>query len=326
LIPNREKDPCGNNYRSVVELLRAADERQAVDKLRAITFFCRTVESKSFTAAAQALTIVPSALSKALSALEEELGFRLLNRSTRRLSLTHEGEVYYEQCRALLQGLEDAENAARDGNVRARGTLRIGLHPALRVAVLGALGPFLEQHPNITIETVVTNSPAAVVDEGLDVVVRIGELADSGLLAKPLGRVRSIVCAAPAYLASAGEPQHPGDLARHRAIIYGRRDEASNAEWTFFRKTERVKVLVPVRVVMRDGIGVTDAAVGGCGVALPIDISVRHLLRSGALRALLPDWAGEQYPLYAVTAPGRGRTPAKVQALLEFVKSCLDQD
>jgi DNA-binding transcriptional LysR family regulator len=194
------------------------------------------------------------------------------------------------------------------------------------VAVLGALGPFLEQHPNITIETVVTNSPAAVVDEGLDVVVRIGELADSGLLAKPLGQVRSIVCGAPAYLASVGEPQHPGDLARHRAIIYGRRDEASNAEWIFFRKTERVKVLVPVRVVMRDGIGVADAAAGGCGVALPIDISVRHLLRSGALHALLPDWVGEQYPMYAVTAPGRGRTSAKVQALLEFVKSRLDRD
>lgn len=294
-----------------------------MDKLRAITGFCRAVETKSFAAAAQALDIVPSALSKAVSALEKELGFRLLNRSTRRLSPTHEGEVYYEHCRTLLQGLEEAEASARGGRVRAQGTLRLGMHPALRVVVLGGLGDFLDRHPELKIETVMTNSASAVVDEGLDVVVRIGRLQDSALIARPVGQVASVACAAPAYLAASGEPRHPSELAEHRAIIYGRRDEASNVEWTFTKGEQRVVVSVPVRIVLRDGIGLTDAAVGEGGIALPLDISVAHLLASGALRALLTDWSAAKFPIFAVLPPGGGRAPAKVRACVEFLAALL---
>lgn len=296
-----------------------------MDKLRALTLFCRAAEAKSFAGAAKALGIVPSAVSKTIAALEAELGARLVNRSTKRLSLTHEGELYYERCRALLQGLEETESIARGGKVSPRGLLRVGMHPALRVLLLNALGRFLDSNPELKVETVVTNSAAAVVDEGLDVVVRIGRLADSSLVARPLGRVQSIACAAPSYLKSAGEPTHPDDLARHRAIIYGRRDEVSNAEWTFTRGKERITVSVPVRIVVRDGIGVTDAVIGGCGVGLPFDASVQHLLKSGALRALLPGWSGEHYPVFAVMPPAHGNTPAKVRAYVEFVTAALKQ-
>jgi LysR family transcriptional regulator for bpeEF and oprC len=292
-----------------------------MDKLRAISFFCRASETKSFSAGAQALGVVPSALSKAIAGLEKEVGFRLLNRSTRRLSLTPEGEVYYEHCRALLQNLDEAEVKARGGRIHAQGTLRLGIHPALRVAVLGALGGFLDRHPDIRIETVVTNSASAVIDEGLDVVARIGELMDSTLIAVPLGSVQSVVCAAPNYLATWGEPRKPDDLVRHRAIIYGRRDEASNADWTLTKGRQRVKVSVPVQLVLRDGIGVTDAVVGGCGVALPVDISVRHLLTSGTLRVLLPEWSGEHYPVSAIMPPGRVNIPAKVRVCIDFLRS-----
>ena len=290
-----------------------------------MTWFCRAAEAKSFAGAATALGVVPSALSKTIAALEAELGIRLVNRSTKRLSLTAEGEVYYEHCRALLQELEETEAIARGGRVSPRGVLRVGMHPALRVLLLNTLGPFLDRNPELKIETIMTNSAAAVVDEGLDVVIRIGRLADSGLVARSLGRVQSIACAAPSYLKSAGEPSHPDDLTKHRAIIYGRRDEASNAQWTFTRGTERVTVSVPVRIVVRDGIGVTDAVLGGCGVALPLDVSVRHLLRSKALRALLPEWSGERYPVFAVMPPGHGNTPAKVRAYVEFIATVFEQ-
>jgi DNA-binding transcriptional LysR family regulator len=295
-----------------------------MDKLRAMTWFCRAAEAKSFAGAAKAIGVVPSALSKTIAALEAELGTRLVNRSTKRLSLTHEGEVYYEQCRALLQDLEQAEAIARGSQMGPRGILRVGMHPALRVVLLSASGTFLDSYPDLKIETVVTNSAAAVIDEGLDVVIRIGRMADSSLVARSLGRVQSIACAAPSYLRSAGEPRHPDDLAKHRAIIYGRRDEASNAEWTFTKGPDRITVSVPVRIVVRDGIGITDAAVGGCGVALPLDVSARHLLKAGALKALLPDWSGEQYPLFAVMPSGRGNTPAKVRAYVEFVAAMLE--
>lgn len=295
-----------------------------MDKLHAVRCFCRVVEAKSFAAAAQALRVVPSGLSKTIAALERELGFRLLNRSTRRLSLTHEGEVYYEQCRSLMQGLEEAEATARSGGTQAQGNLRIGIHPGLRVVVFGSFGRFLHNNPGLKIETVVTNSASAVLDEGLDLVVRIGRLPDSGLIARRLGVVRSIACAAPSYLQAFGEPVHPLDLANFQAIIYGRRDEVSNADWTFTKAHDRVTVSVPVRLVLRDGIGVTDAAVGGCGVALPFDISVRHLLRSGLLCPLLSKWSGEQQPVFAVMPSGRGSGLAKVRACLEFLESILE--
>jgi DNA-binding transcriptional LysR family regulator len=296
-----------------------------MDKLRAMTWFCRAAEAKSFAGAAKAIGVVPSALSKTIAALEAELGTHLVNRSTKRLCLTHEGEVYYEQCRALLQDLEQAEAVARGSQMNPRGTLRVGMHPALRVVLLSALGTFLDQYPELKIETVVTNSAAAVVDEGLDVVIRIGRMADSSLVARSLGRVQSIACAAPSYLRTAGEPGHPNDLAKHQAIIYGRRDEASNAEWTFTKRPDRITVSVPVRIVVRDGIGITDAAVAGCGVALPLDVSARHLLKAGALKPLLPDWSGEQYPLFAVMPSGRGNTSAKVRAYVDFVGAMLER-
>jgi len=290
-----------------------------------MTWFCRAAEAKSFASAAKALDVVPSAVSKTIAALEAELGARLVNRSTKRFSLTHEGELYYERCRAILQGLEETEAIARGGSASPRGLLRVGMHPAFRVLLLNTLGRFLDNNPELKIETVITNSAAAVVDEGLDVVIRIGRLADSSLVARSLGRVQSIACAAPSYLKSVGEPTHPDNLAKHRAIIYGRRDEASNAEWTFTKAKERITVSVPVRVVVRDGIGVTDAVVGGCGVALPLDASVQHLLKSGALRALFPGWSSEHYPVFAVTPPAHGNTPAKVRAYVDFVATMLKQ-
>src|SRR6516162_5472709 len=129
-----------------------------MDKLRAMTFFCRAVESKSLAAAAQALDVVPSALSKAISALERDLGFALLNRSTRGLSLTEEGALYYERCRQIIADVEAAESIGRNGEAQARGTLRVGMHPALRYAMMTTLQPFLDAHPDLTVETVITNS------------------------------------------------------------------------------------------------------------------------------------------------------------------------
>jgi DNA-binding transcriptional LysR family regulator len=178
-----------------------------MDKLRGITFFSRTVEAGSFTAAAHALDVVPSALSKTITALEKVLGFTLFNRSTRKLSLTAEWEAYYKRCRELLLQLEKAEAIARDGGLRPQGTLRVGMHPALRSLVLSEIRRMLESAPQLKIETCITNSPAAVLDSGLDVVLCIGPLADSTLLARRLGWAEHVVCASPEYLRRWGEPE-----------------------------------------------------------------------------------------------------------------------
>jgi DNA-binding transcriptional LysR family regulator len=294
-----------------------------MDKLRAMTFFCRTVEAKTFAGAAQSLDVVPSALSKLISALERELGFSLFSRSTRSLSLTEEGAVYYEQCRKILSDIDIAEGAGRRGGAQARGTLRVGMHPGLRYAMMTALKPFLDEHADLKVETLITNAATAVVDDGLDLVLHIGALSDSSMIAHPLGWTRPIVCATPTYLASRGEPRHPSELAKHRAVIYARRDEASNTRWIFLKGSETCEVDVPVRVVSRDGVGLVDAALSGCGLARPFEIAARHWVATGQMRELLTDWTGEQQAITAVLPP-QGRTaPAKVRLYVEYVAALL---
>jgi DNA-binding transcriptional LysR family regulator len=291
-----------------------------MDKLRAINLFCRTVEAKSFAAAAHASNIVPSALSKAIAALERDVGFKLLHRSTRKLALTEEGGAYYEQCRQLLASLEEAEAGAREGRKAARGTLRAGVHPALRFDLFSRFGEFLDAHPGLKLETLITNAGAAVLDEGLDVVLRIGKMPDSGLVSRQLGWTRSVVCASPAYLAAQGEPRHPRELARHRAAIYARRDEEPNTRWRFRRGAEHHEVEVPVGFIARDGIGLADAVLGGCGVARPYDFAVRAHFASGALKLLLADWPGERHAIYAILPQASRHMPVKVRAFLDFVQ------
>jgi LysR family transcriptional regulator, regulator for bpeEF and oprC len=320
-----EKDACGNITRSDTEPLVGSKSRRedAMDKLRAMTFFCRAAEAKSFAAAAQSLGVVPSALSKVISALERELGFSLLSRSTRSLSLTDEGALYYEHCRQILSDIDNAESMGRCAGAQARGTLRIGMHPGLRYPMMTTLGPFLDEHPDLKVETLITNAAAAVVDDGLDLVLHIGALSDSSLIARPLGWTWPIVCAAPAYLASRGEPRHPSELTEHRGVIYGRRDEAPNTRWRFTKGSETCDVDVPVRVVSRDGVGLVDAALSGCGLARPFEIAARHLVAAGQLRELLKDWTGEQQAITAVLPP-RGRTSlAKVRLYVEYVAAML---
>jgi LysR family transcriptional regulator, regulator for bpeEF and oprC len=154
-------------------------------------------------------------------------------------------------------------------------------------------------------------------------VLHIGALSDSSMIARPLGWTWPIVCAAPAYLAAHGEPRHPNELAKHRGVIYARRDEAPNTRWRFAKGGETCDVDVPVCVVSRDGVGVVDAALSGCGVARPLEIAARHLVAAGQLCELLNDWTGERQAITAVLPPQGRTSPAKVRLYIEFVAATL---
>lgn len=288
-----------------------------MDKFRAMNLFCRVVESKSFSAAAQTLEMVPSALSKTVAALEQDLGFRLIHRSTRSLSLTDEGALYYQHCRQILIELEQAETLGRSGQLKARGTLRIGMHPALRYRQFLHLGQFLDHHPDLSVETVITNSASAVVNEGLDLVLHIGPLSDSNLVARRIGWAWPLLCASPAYLARHGTPQHPNDLLEHRAVIYARSDEQSNTQWSFVNGKQTCEVDPRARMTLRDGVGLVEAAVGGCGIARPFDLAARHLIAENLLCELLPAWKSNPQPVTAVTPAFGHATSAKVRMFLD---------
>lgn len=296
-----------------------------MDKLRALTFFSRTMEAGSFAGAAQSLGVVPSALSKAIAALERELGFALLNRSTRKLSLTVEGEAYYVRCRQALADLEDAEATARGGNVQPQGTLRVGMHPALRALVLPEISRLLESNPRMKVETSITNSPTALFDRGLDVMLCIGPLADSTLVARRVGWAHFVVCASPEYLRRWGEPKRPQDLTRHRAVIYARPDEEAGTRWEFARGKERQVVSIPVGMVVRDGVGLVDAGAGGCGILRPYELAARRHIRQGLLKVLMPEWSSPRHPVCAVLSSS-GHVPAKVRVFVEFAHALMSDE
>lgn len=293
-----------------------------MDKLRTITYFLRVVEARSFAAAAQSVDLTPSALSRAIASLEHQLGFTLLNRSTRHLVLTDEGSAYYDGCRRVLEELENVEHAAAGGKIQVRGQLRLGVHPALRNAVLAGLAGFLDDHAELSLEISLANSPSAVLDQGLDILLCIGELADTGLVARPMGSVQFVVVASPDYLRTYGTPLHPDDLLRHRAVVYGRADEEPGNRWEFVMGDERRIVAVPVRLMVRDGVGVVEAAVRSVGIARLYSLSVATLLVEGRLMPLLSDWASARQPVHALY-PRREYPPAKVRAFLDYAEAAL---
>lgn len=293
-----------------------------MDKLRTITYFLRVVEARSFAAAAQSVDLTPSALSRAIASLEHQLGFTLLNRSTRHLVLTDEGAAYYDCCRRVLEELEDVEHAAAGGKIQVRGQLRVGMHPALRNAVLAGLGGFLDDHAELSLEISLTNSPSAALDQGLDIVLCVGELADTGLVARPMGSVQFIVVASPDYLRAHGTPLQPDDLLRHRAVVYGRADEEPGNRWEFEMGNERCIIAVPVRLMVRDGVGAVEAAVRGIGIARLYSLGVATPLVEGRLVPLLSSWTSARQPVHALY-PRRKHPPAKVRAFLDYAASAL---
>ena len=293
-----------------------------MDKLRALKFFCRVVETRSFVSASHALNVPPSVVSRVISALESDLKCTLFNRTTRKLSLTDGGAAYYEHCRQLLIDSEEGDAIARQGAVKPTGTLRLGCHPSFRMWLGRSIGAFLSASPDVNVELVVTNSPTALLDDGLDVVLLIGRTADSSFIAKQLGWMPLVTCAAPRYLDQHGRPSEPRDLRNYRAVIPGRRDEESFTRWTFSKGAERQTVMVPVSLIIRDGIGLTDTAIGEAGVAQIYEIAARPHLHNGELERVLKDWSANRQPVYAVF-PNRRNVPAKVRVFAEFAKSVL---
>jgi DNA-binding transcriptional LysR family regulator len=182
------------------------------------------------------------------------------------------------------------------------------------------MGEYLAQNAGVDVELVIANSPSTLVEEGLDVVLRIGRLSDSSLVANRLGSTEYVTCAAPAYLDRRGRPARPGDLRDHVAIAPGRRDEELLTQWSFTRLEEHETVEVPVAVVIRDGVGVTDACIGEGGVARIYDVSAAHHLANGELEAIIQDWSAGSQDVYALL-PGRRNVPAKVRSFVEFARS-----
>ena len=224
-----------------------------MDKLRALKFFCRVAETKSFAAAAYELDVVPSVLSKQIAALETDLHFKLFNRTTRRVSLTEPGTRYYDHCKRLLIDLDEAELLERGGIAKAAGKIVVGMHPAINRVLMARIDEFLTTYPDIVVETTITSTPATMLDDKLDLLVTLADLPDSSFGVRTIGTTRHVLAASPGYLKKHGVPRTPDDLRKHVFIVSGRPDGPSYARWTMKRGSEVQTIYVPVRMISRQG-------------------------------------------------------------------------
>lgn len=285
--------------------------------LNEVTTFVRVVETGSMHGAARLLGVPRSTVSRRVARLEEVLGVRLLKRTTRRMSLTEEGQRFYERVAPALEVIEGASSEAKESSGEPTGTLRVTAPVDFGHAVLGELvAAFLRRHPKVSVEVDLSNRYVDLVQEGFDVAVRAGPLQDSSLVARKLATVDLWLFASPAYLDERGAPGSPEDLARHDCVLF--RPKRGAERWRLSRGDDEVTVEVTGRVSTGDFAFLRTLVRGGAGVGyLPAFLAARDV-DEGTLVRVLPPWTLGGSPVHVVTASGR-HLPAKVKAFRDFL-------
>lgn len=280
--------------------------------------FVRVVEQGSFASAAKDFALTPSALSKLITRLEQRLGVQLLTRTTRRLALTAEGEIYLTRCRDILAAIEAAEAEIGSSGTEARGQVRVNSGTALgRHQITGLLPEFLTQHPGITVDLGLTDRQIDPIAENVDVVVRTGDLADSTLIARKIAEGHRMICASPGYLARHGHPERPADLLNHNCITFT--SVALLSRWPFYTPEGINRMQVTGDITTDSADAMLDLAIAGHGILRLIDVSVADPIGRGLLVPLfLNSHVDEPLPIWALTPPGRNRVP-RVRAFLDFL-------
>jgi DNA-binding transcriptional LysR family regulator len=290
----------------------------AGDPLEGYATFTAVVEYGGFSAAADRLGVSKSAVSKQVSRLEERLGARLLNRTTRRLALTEAGQAFHHHALRILAEAEEAELAVGQLHASPRGLLRVSAPMSFGVKHLGpVLCPFLQRYPDLTLEVAYDDRLVDMVAEGFDVAVRIARLADSSMIARKLAPCRRVAVASPDYVARKGMPLHPADLADHDVLLYTL--QASVNTWNLVHKDgSRADISLSGRLRANNGDALREATVAGLGIILTPTFIVGEELASGRLVRVLPDWEGDEIHVYAVYPPGR-HLSVKVRAFVDFL-------
>lgn len=287
-----------------------------MDRLTSMTVFTRSVELGSFTAAAEALDMSPQLVGKNVSFLEHHLGVRLINRTTRQHSVTEAGRDFYERAKIILAELEAAESFAAETRSTPRGRIRINAPVTFGVHALAPLLPlYLKQNPDVTVELMLANRMVDLIDEGFDIVFRVGQLPDSGLVARALHPYELIACASPAYLNDAPALVHPNDLSQHECLIFSH--TSLRTHWGFADKGGILRVAVGGRLMLDSGEALISAARAGQGVALQPAELVTPMIKEGSLVQVLADFKIPTRPLHILHAPDRRLTP-KVRSFLDF--------
>jgi len=278
--------------------------------------FVRVVEHQSFSAAASVLGLTPSAVSKLVSRLEDRLGVRLLHRTTRRLALTSEGEIYFARARHILCDIDEVETEVARSRGSPRGRLHVNTSIAFAVHQLArALPEFLTRYPDIQLDLSVTDRVIDLVEEHADVTIRNGRIVDMALAARKIGEFERVICAAPSYLSRHGLPHMPADLANHVCIVM----KTTSTRWPFRKRDGIDHVEISPRVTTDNGEAALQLALDGAGIVRLSDMILGEPVSRGLLVPLLTDTHyTEPLPVSALYLAGRHRLP-KVRVFLDFL-------
>lgn len=288
-----------------------------MDRLNSMAVFVEVVNQEGFTAAARKLGLSRAQVSKSVMQLEAHLATRLLNRTTRRVSLTEIGRVYYERCVAILSDVEEIEGIAGEQTSRPYGLLRFSAPTSFGTLHLDeAIPQYLKKYPQVQISLSLSDRFIDVVSEGFDLVLRIAALEDSSLIARRIAPCKRVLCASPGYLRQSGTPQAPQELANHKCLVYS--NDLKPGTWLLHGADGEESIKVSGPVCADNGDILESAAIAGLGVALLPTFIVGPALRDGRLQQVLPDYCPPDISIYAVF-PSRRYLSAKVRTFVDFL-------
>lgn len=286
--------------------------------------FTTVAEEGQFAAASERLGLSRAMASKQVMDLEAHLGVRLLNRTTRKVSLTEQGSAYLERCRDVLMAIEEAEREVSSQASEPVGRLRISAPVSLGASHISPqVAAFAAAHPQVSIDLVLNDRMVDLVEEGYDIAIRVGRLPESTLIARRIGEMRLICCVSPAYIEAHGRPAAPEELSNHECILYSY--ASTRSTWLFSSDRSAISVRVGGRITSNNGAAICEMAISGLGIILQPNFIVAPHLRSGALEQLFPEQTPEAIGIYAVYQ-SRRYVPARLRLFLDHLSLAFSQN
>jgi DNA-binding transcriptional LysR family regulator len=302
-------------------------QEREMDQLAAMRAFARIVESGSFSRAAELLHTPKPTVTKLIQTLEAHLSTKLLNRTTRRITVTPDGAAYYERAMRLLTELEELDSSMASSQSRPRGRLRVDVSSSLaHLLIIPALPDFYAQFPDIQIDLGISDRLADLVGENVDCVLRAGVLEDTTLVARRVAEMRYVTCAAPSYLARHGTPRHPSDLNDgHLFVGYFKVSSGRGPAFAFSKDGETFEISGQYRLAVNESAAYVAACVAGLGIGQAPSFMARQQLASGAVVPILPEWTTRPLPLYVVYAPNR-HLSNKLRVFVDWIAGLFAHD
>ncbi|MFY3384243.1 LysR family transcriptional regulator [Paracidovorax sp. MALMAid1276] len=298
-----------------------------MDQIQAMRIFVRVVEAGTFTRAADSLNLPKATVTKHVQALEERLRVRLLNRTTRRVTVTPDGAAYYDRTVRLLTDLDDIEASMTNARANPRGRLRIDVGTSVaQLLIIPHLSEFHTKYPDIQVDLGVSDRVVDLIGDNVDCVIRGGELSDQSLVARRIGNLEFITVASPDYLARKGTPTHPLQIEeQHTSVIYFSPQTGRHYPLEFRQGAESIDITGPYQLSVNESNAYTTSILAGLGIGQITSWQAERHLKSGALVQLLPDWTQPLLPIYVVYPPNR-HLSAKVRAFVDWAAELFQRE